>query len=311
MQPTLSIIIPVYNTEKYIHRCINSILTQEFQDFELLLINDGSTDNSQSICESYAQKDQRIKVINKKNGGVSSARNLGLDNARGKFVTFVDADDYIFPSIYSIMISKYQEDAQVIVGFQLDNRIVSYTESSLNLFNAIQLLNTTNGSNCGYIWHRLFNRNLIKDLRFDTNLSFGEDGIFWFNYIARNNINKFIFSNYIGYYYFKDNVAQTSLSFKKRDSEEYIYLIEQLSNAFRIIISNTNDTKIKKYLTLYIKQKFIQFTEYGIYSNKHLDCISFFSKMQSYAKKNKFMTSELFSTNIHNLKIIILALNIC
>ena len=95
MNPTISIIVPVYNTEQYLNRCIDSILSQSFTNFELLLIDDGSTDKSGDICDEYARKDERIKVFHKKNGGVSSARNMGLDFARGEWITFVDSDDYI------------------------------------------------------------------------------------------------------------------------------------------------------------------------------------------------------------------------
>ena len=91
----ISVIVPVYNTEKYLHRCVDSILAQTFTDFELLLIDDGSTDSSGAICDEYAQKDSRVRVFHKENGGVSSARNLGLDKAKGKWVTFVDSDDWI------------------------------------------------------------------------------------------------------------------------------------------------------------------------------------------------------------------------
>ena len=91
----ISIIVPVYNTEKYLRCCIDSILVQTFADFELLLINDGSTDSSGTICEEYALEDRRVRVFHKENGGVSSARNVGLDNARGEWITFVDSDDYI------------------------------------------------------------------------------------------------------------------------------------------------------------------------------------------------------------------------
>ena len=89
----ISIIVPVYNTEKYLHRCIDSILAQTFTDFELLLINDGSKDNSGKICDEYAAKDSRVRVFHKENGGVSSARNLGLNEAQGKWIYFVDSDD--------------------------------------------------------------------------------------------------------------------------------------------------------------------------------------------------------------------------
>ena len=96
----ISIIVPIYNSESTLKRCVDSILAQTYQNFELLLIDDGSKDCSGEICKEYAQKDSRVKVFHKENGGVSSARNLGLDNARGEWVTFVDSDDWI--DVYSI-----------------------------------------------------------------------------------------------------------------------------------------------------------------------------------------------------------------
>ena len=91
----VSIIVPVYNVEKYLQRCIESILTQTETDFELLLIDDGSKDKSGLICDEYAQKDKRVNVIHKENGGVSSARNLGIEKANGEWICFIDADDYV------------------------------------------------------------------------------------------------------------------------------------------------------------------------------------------------------------------------
>lgn len=99
----ISIIVPVYNTEKYIHACIDSILSQSITDFELLLINDGSTDWSGEICYEYAQKDSRIRVFHKKNGGVSSARNLGIEEAVGDYLHFVDADDIVLSGAYEYL----------------------------------------------------------------------------------------------------------------------------------------------------------------------------------------------------------------
>ena len=93
--PAISVNIPVYNTEKYLHRCIDSVLAQTYQDLELLLIDDGSKDSSGAICDEYAAQDARVKVFHKENGGVSSARNVGLDHAQGEWITFVDSDDYI------------------------------------------------------------------------------------------------------------------------------------------------------------------------------------------------------------------------
>ena len=108
--PRLSIIIPVYNKEESLNKCIGSILNQSFSDYEILLIDDGSTDNSAALCESLAKEHQCIRPFHKKNGGVSSARNMGLDNAKGDFVTFVDADDEITPDAYSLMVEKIERE---------------------------------------------------------------------------------------------------------------------------------------------------------------------------------------------------------
>ena len=101
MPPAVSIIVPVYNAERTIGRCIESILNQEYTDFELLLVNDGSTDASGSLCDGYAAKDARIRVIHKKNGGVSAARNTALDLAQGTYLQFLDSDDWLTPDATS------------------------------------------------------------------------------------------------------------------------------------------------------------------------------------------------------------------
>lgn len=106
MNHLISVIVPVYNAEKYISKCIDSILSQTFKDFELILINDGSTDNSDLICGKYASIDNRVKVFHKQNGGAGSARNLGVQKAVGDWIMFVDADDWIEPECLDIC-SKY------------------------------------------------------------------------------------------------------------------------------------------------------------------------------------------------------------
>ena len=95
MNPEISIIVPIYNTENYLRRCIDSILTQSFENFELILVNDGSTDNSRKIIDEYKSKDKRIKVILKENGGQGSARNRGINMAKGKYIMFCDSDDFV------------------------------------------------------------------------------------------------------------------------------------------------------------------------------------------------------------------------
>lgn len=119
MNPIISIIIPVYNAEKTLNRCVDSVLNQTFHDWELLLIDDGSKDRSMYLCDEYALKDKRIKVFHKKNGGVSSARNMGLDYARGEWITFVDSDDYICENIFDL-VSSHNEDL-LIFNYVINN----------------------------------------------------------------------------------------------------------------------------------------------------------------------------------------------
>ena len=111
----VSCIIPVYNTEKYLPRCIESVLAQTFVDWEMLLIDDGSTDASGSICDEYAAKDERIRVFHKENGGISSARNVGLNYAQGEWIFFVDSDDSLPKTSLESLLSR-SSDANIIAG---------------------------------------------------------------------------------------------------------------------------------------------------------------------------------------------------
>ena len=127
----VSIIIPVYNTEQYLSRCIDSILGQSFTDFELLLIDDGSTDGSAKICDAYAEKDSRIRVLHKENGGVSSARNLGLNEAKGEWVVFVDSDDWISDNCIKVLTEPLRnKEFDIVVG---DYRIIGEFPYNLEL----------------------------------------------------------------------------------------------------------------------------------------------------------------------------------
>jgi len=119
-KPFFSIVLPIYNVEKYIDRCINSIINQSFQDFEIILVDDGSTDNCPKICDDWSSKDKRIKIVHKKNEGLGYARNTGLENCCGEYVWFIDSDDYIKPGALSIIydnICKYGHNDAIFFGF--------------------------------------------------------------------------------------------------------------------------------------------------------------------------------------------------
>ena len=106
MNDMVSIIVPIYNSEKYLHACLDSIVSQTYKNIEIILVNDGSIDKSGVICDEYSRKYNNIKVFHKENGGVSSARNLGIDNATGQYLAFVDPDDYIDANMYEILVEK-------------------------------------------------------------------------------------------------------------------------------------------------------------------------------------------------------------
>ncbi|EGO6689884.1 glycosyltransferase, partial [Enterococcus faecalis] len=114
--PKISIIVPVYNVEKYLEKCVRSILAQTFTDFELILVDDGSPDSSGAMCDQFAEQDQRVKVIHKENGGLSDARNAGIEIATGEYLGFVDSDDYIADDMYELLYTNIvKEDADLSI----------------------------------------------------------------------------------------------------------------------------------------------------------------------------------------------------
>lgn len=224
---TLSVIIPVYNAEQTLRECVDSVLTQDYTDFELILIDDGSKDSSLRLCEEFAQSDSRIKVIHKENGGVSSARNRGIEEAKGDRIAFIDADDYIAPSYFSelpllrgdIIIGSYKNivngevedtfDCLFCRGVELDRVIKS------NIHNTILRGPVA----------KFYRRSIIGDIRFPEDMKVGEDACFVWQYLAR--------CNSIG-------IAEKSIYYVRlsevEDSVKYaisvVYAVNSLSNLY-------------------------------------------------------------------------------
>ena len=179
MQPKISVIVLVYKAEKYLHRCVDSILSQTFTDFELILVNDGSPDNCGAICDEYAQKDNRVRVFHKENGGVSSARNLGLDNAKGEWITFVDSDDWLKPGCLEQLTNKLDAD-MIKCGIEASDKSSIWTVEN-NKYSVKQFLEKNEKdfiarTSCV----TLFKTKLINkfNIRFDKHIRYGEDMIF-------------------------------------------------------------------------------------------------------------------------------------
>lgn len=194
--PLVSVIVPVYNAEKYLNRCVDSILSQTMTDFELLLIDDGSKDDSGRICDEYSEKDARVRVFHKPNGGVSSARNLGLDNAEGKWITFCDADDVVLPSWLSNFIDNACDSVDYVVqGFLTDKTMfesddIEFTNRrkfSFSFEGTMEdgLLLMSKNTMLGYVWCKLFRYSIIKQfgVSFNEAYNYQEDIIFNLSYL--------------------------------------------------------------------------------------------------------------------------------
>lgn len=228
-----SLIIPVYNAEATLRRCLDSILLQAFEDYELLLINDGSTDGSDAICREYAATFPRIKYLAKENGGVSSARNLGLEQAKGEYILFVDSDDYVSGDYFSTINDNVENSGPDLLMFGYRNfgsRSAAWSTGEFVETEEERVAQKIAYAMRRYLlsslWSKAFKREIIRQhgLRFDNDLSIGEDQLFVFGYAMH--INSVISIN--DFLYNEDISDGSSLSRKRRD-----YLTAQLMEGNR------------------------------------------------------------------------------
>lgn len=233
----ISIIVPVYNAEKYLQKCLDSILEQTYQNLEIIIVNDGSTDNSGQICQEYEKKDSRIIYIEKENGGVSDTRNTGLDRMTGSYVTFVDSDDWVEPNYVKFLYEKLIEhQADIVVGnytrFNESNSVFYFhtsadyyekvydNKSILDcLYDSKELLNSA----LIVAWGKIYKKEIIANLRFPIN-RIGEDALF--NLKALLDSEKVVYVNKSAYIY---RVREGSLSNTWTDEwiRDAIYIIEE------------------------------------------------------------------------------------
>lgn len=204
----VSIIVPVYKVEKYLHRCIDSIINQSYRNLEIILVDDGSPDNCGKVCDEYAEQDKRIKVIHKSNGGLSSARNAGLDIANGDYIYFVDSDDYIDTRLVEDNLQLAIEYKADIVCFNLNiikngNIIKGFSYFEKNIYDTKIL---KDGLYRGYIsevvWNKLYKRNIWNYLRFPEGINF-EDSYIITDILAI--ASKIIANSNVYYFYNQDN----------------------------------------------------------------------------------------------------------
>ncbi len=188
MNELISIIVPIYNTENYIKKCIESLINQTYKNIEIILVDDGSTDSSYSICKEYREKDNRIKLYTKENGGVSSARNLGIKNATGKYLCFCDSDDYYLDEAISIMSNTMNETNADLCCFgryggAFENKDISKKD---NPYDLLQYLTSIGSYNC---YSKLLKTSIIREynLLFDESFAISEDTLWLREYLLHSN----------------------------------------------------------------------------------------------------------------------------
>lgn len=239
MNVALSIIVPVYRAEQYLVKCIESILNQTFDDFELILVDDGSPDKSGEICDQYAKRDSRVKVIHKENGGASSARNAGLEIAQGEYIGFVDSDDWIhrdmFCKMYQLAIKKAADIVQCRfkIVFE-DEKDEIKTNVEIHEYTPIQAMYNIYGelgTTTIIVCNKIYNKKLFKVNRFEEGRTC-EDEIIIHNLLK--DANKIVDTEDVLYYYLQtpNSVMRTKCSTKKVD---YLFALEQRMKFFKEI----------------------------------------------------------------------------
>ncbi|WP_026885786.1 glycosyltransferase family 2 protein [Clostridium beijerinckii] len=290
----ISVIVPVYNVEKYLPQCIDSILNQTEKNLEIILVDDGSLDNSGKICDEFSKKDDRIVVIHKKNNGLSSARNAGLEIAKGNYIGFVDSDDWLDKSMYEILLKLLKENnsdiscCDFLKTANSDGSIPHIDNEIINSYNNIESLN--NFYNDLYTqtvvaWNKLYKRELFKDISYPVGKIHEDEGT---TYKLYYKANKITYTNRPLYYYrITPNSITTSKFNKKRLDiidvyDEKVKFIKNISNEeiysktlkwylFKLINCyfecSNNIENNTEYLTL-INQKVSEIYKSYIQSNK-------------------------------------------
>lgn len=291
--PELSIIVPVYNTEKYLEKCIYSLLSQEFKSYEIILINDGSSDKSGEICDLFAKKNSNVRVFHQDNLGVSVARNRGLQEAKGKYVTFVDSDDFISPEMYKQLINALtinhadlaccNVDYHTEDGHKIKEKknnlpdIMSEKDFMAHIFDRPRTIR-------GSVINKIFCRHKILQF-FDESITMAEDILFLVNYCI--NCRKIVYMDE-AYYHIRERNNSLSRN-NNQDPTQGLRVIGELISLMETIDSDLRDLAESDYLDncLQYEGKDYRLLKNYIKSN-------FFKTMMNPAIKFKFKILCLF-----------------
>lgn len=269
MVPKFSVIIPVYNAEKYLDRCISSVTRQTYKDIEIILIDDGSKDRSGTICDEYAKKDDRIKVVHQENLGVSTSRNVGIKKSKAPYIVFVDSDDWI--EIYMLdKLNNIIESSEVdCIIYNLNNIIKSNFILENELINSMIRLIKTETINPP--WNKVYKRDIIEkyNIQFDKEIQIGEDLLFNIKYISK--IKKLYLLNERLYNYVMENNHSLTRKYKKNKYEQLMFV----------------DSRVKEDLKTYSNKRLLECEKYVRLKNIFSCFIDLFHKECEYTKKEK------------------------
>lgn len=251
----ISIIIPVYKVEKYLEKCIESVLKQTYTNLQIILVDDGSPDNCGKICDEYAKKDPRIEVIHKVNGGLSDARNVGIAKAKGKYIGFVDSDDYIKEDMYEILINLIKEyDADVSICNLYDvidgKEYIRNNENGIQEYSRLEILKEVllDKNIQSYAWNKLYKKELFDEIKYPIGKKYEDIGTTFYVF---EKCNKIVVTSESEYYYLKrsdslvNNVTESTVL-------DYTDIIIQ-----RYLYTQKNIEKLRKYNNYYLAKTLI------------------------------------------------------
>lgn len=234
MKPKISIIIPIYNKETMLTKCVDSVVKQTISEIEIILVDDGSSDGSGALCDEYKKIDSRISVIHKKNGGLSSARNSGLSIATGEYIGFVDGDDYVAADMYDLLYKEAKKTAADIAMcsfyFEDNSKIISKSNTGKKtlLEKNVLMKELVSGRINVSVWNKIYNKSIIEGIIFREGQKYCED--VEFTYRVFNNVGKAVYIDVPKYYYGRWDDSQSKHEVNPKMIEDSIYMADFCNN---------------------------------------------------------------------------------
>lgn len=303
----ISVIVPVYKVEKYLEKCIESIIKQTYTNLQIILVDDGSPDNCGKICDEYAKKDLRIEVIHKANGGLSDARNVGISKAKGRYIGFVDSDDYIKEDMYEILlnlIKKYDADVSICNLYDVidGNECIRNKENGIREYSRLDILKEVllDKNIQSYAWNKLYEKELFDEIKYPIGKKYEDIGTTFYVF---EKCNKIVVTSEPEYYYLKrsdslvNNVTEsTILDYTEIIIQRYLYIkqnikeLRKYNNYYlaKTLITAHNDIENLENISEGMQQRYKKLYELvlEIIKSNNKDIDELFSEEQKSALEN-------------------------